>query len=149
MEHRQPHEIANRLLEARVSLRSHIALETTLLERIGELPEDDFCHFARETFQMGAGYAYHQRHEAMTTIEDAFSIFFATQPRNRYLDHEVVVLEEKRVALAALQFVETGAMPDLESHIDPYQVEAAAAFTEGFMLASSLLPRESSAVESA
>lgn len=138
MEHRQPHEIANRLLEARAALRSHITLEKLLIERISDLPEDDFCHTAREAFQMGAGYAYQQRGHRGISLEDVFVTFFALQPHNRYLDPEVIELERKKVSHAALQFLETGTMPESEGHMDPYQVEAAAAFTEGYMIAAKI-----------
>ena len=126
MEHRKPHEIANRLLEARLEMRvsANLALETALIERTSELPEDNFCHFARETLQ-----------------------FFATQPRNRYLNHEVAELERKVVAEAAQQLLETGEMPELEGHIDAYRVEAAAAFIEGYLITSSMLPAEPNEIE--
>src|SRR5687768_5639031 len=100
MEYRQPHEIANQLFEARMALRTYPALETALIERISELPEDDFCHMARETFQMGAGYAFQQRDFGPKTAEDMLATFFATQPRNRYLDSETVELERKTISNA-------------------------------------------------
>jgi hypothetical protein len=139
MEYRQPHEIANRLLEARLELHANLALETELIERIAELPEDDFCHTARESFQMGAGYAWQQREAEEPALEDIFATYFATQPQNRYLDYEVVELERKTISKAALELLETGETPTLESHIDPYRVEAAAAFTEGYLITASMV----------
>lgn len=147
MEHQKPHEIAHRLLEARHDLRANLILETTLIERIAELPEDDFCHFSREAFQMGAGYAYQQREVEDVSFDDVLATFFATRPRNRYLDPEVVEAERSTVNQAAFWLLETGEMPQLESHVDPYQVEAVAAFAEGFMVTASLISSQSSETE--
>ena len=142
MEHEYRLSPMSRLFEARHELRQHLALETSLIERICELPEDDFCHSARESFQLGAGYAYLQR-GTDTPFETVFTAFFATQPQNRYLDPEAVSLARKEIADAALEFLETGEMPTIENHIDIYQVEASAAFTEGYVMAASMLTHES------
>lgn len=142
MEHEHRLSPTSRLFEARHELRQHLGLETALTERIGELPEDDFCHIARESFQMGAGYAYLHR-GIDVSLESVFAAFFATQPQNRYLDQETVTLGRKEISEAALTLLKTGEMPDIKSHIDVYQVEASAAFTEGYLMTASMLPRES------
>lgn len=137
----------SRLFEARHELREHLALETALIERICDLPEDDFCHSARECFQLGAGYAYLQREASDISLENIFEAFFSTQPRNKYLDQEVVAFRQKEISEAALELLETGEMPKVESHIDIYQVEASAAFVEGYLITASMLPVESDETE--
>lgn len=147
MEHDHRVSPLSRLFEARHELRQYIALETALIERTGQLPEDDFCRTARESFQLGAGYAYLCREQQDLSLENVFEAYFATQPRNRYLDPEVVMLERKKVSEVALEFLKTGEMPEVERHVDIYQVEASAAFTEGYLLTASMLTHGSNETE--
>ena len=142
MEYRKPHEIANQLHEARLELRAmaNLPLETTLMKRIAELPEDDFCNFARESMQMGAGFAQLQRDEGNISSDDIFAMFFATQPQNRYVDYETVSLQRRSVIQIATELLESGNLPECDSYMDTYEVEAAAAFAEGFMIAFSFVP---------
>ena len=142
MEHDYRVSPLSRLFEARHELRQYILLETALIERTDQLPEDDFCHIARESFQLGAGYAYLQRETDDISLETVFEAYFATQPRNKYPDPEVVTLEKKVISEAAMRLLETGKIPELESHIDIYQVEASAAFAEGYSITASMLVHE-------
>lgn len=138
MEHRQPHEIANQLFEARMTLRNTIALDNLLLARIAELPEDDFCRMDTEYFQAGAGYA-HMLYEDQVSLDPALygsahtavilDTFFAIRPQNRYLyDHEVY--EYRKQICEAVLTPGIG----LPEHLDPYEVSAATMFVEGYKL---------------
>lgn len=138
MEHRQPHEIANRLFEARMALRCTDTLDNLLLARIAELPDDDFCRLDIEYFQAGAGYAY-LLHEERISLDPSLygtdhtavilDTFFAIRPHNRYLhDHES--LEYRKQICEAVLTPGIG-LPD---HLDPYEVSAAAMFVEGYKL---------------
>lgn len=149
MEHAKPHEIVNRLFEARDELRTHIAIETALIERISELPEDDYCSTSRECFQMGAGYASLQAKATEQSVEsfaytssqpldEILTAFFATQPQNRYLDLEEINRERKMISDAALALMQTGEAPEIHPSIDPFRVAAAAAFAEGYIIVSSM-----------
>ncbi len=138
MVHRKPHEIVNRLFEARNDLRSHIPLETALIERISTLPEDDYCCTDIESLQLGAGYA-HLLHEGQNIFEPAqyeakytmfvLQAFFATRPINRYRHEHMVYEQQKQICEAVLT-------PDigLSDHLDPYEVSAAAMFLEGYLM---------------
>lgn len=138
MEYKKPREITSELLRARDQLRSHLELETALIARTAELPEEDFCHDARHSFQLGAGCAYLKQHEEMT-LDDVFAVYFDTQPQNRYIEREVIELERKRIAEAALNLLDNCEMPKTEDGIDPFQTESSAAFVEGYLLTVSLL----------
>src|SRR6478735_1666898 len=103
----------NPLFEARLRLRKHADLETDLIARIAEIPKDDFCHSARESFQLGAGFAYlrleeypsQQGRETELSAEEmitVFDTFFAIQPRNRYLTPDETQQQRKEVTFAVL-----------------------------------------------
>lgn len=138
MEYKKPHEIINQCFEARHNLRKHLTLETMLIERIAQLPEDDYCCQDAEYYQIGAGYAQ-MLHEHGSTVDPSgynsnytaniLEGFFATRPRNRYL-HDYHVLEHQK------QIYENVLSPKLElpDHIDPYEVSAARLFVEGYLL---------------
>lgn len=137
MEHSNPREIISRSLEARHNIRQHLALETVLVERIAELPEDDFCSTEVESLQLGAGYAQHLHelgelyapmHAGIDDSEAILEAFFATRPRNRYLYEHEVAEHRKQIHEAVIT-------PDLElpDHIDPYEVSAASRFLEGYL----------------
>ncbi|MEO5499145.1 MAG: hypothetical protein ABIR46_01440 [Candidatus Saccharimonadales bacterium] len=138
MEYTKPHEIINRCFEARHNLRNHLALETMLIERIAELPEDDFCHFAREAFQIGTGYAQMLHEDSKLFDPSGYDSdytakilegFFEIRPRNRYL-RDYQILEYRK------QIYEGVVSPELElpDHLDPYEVSAASHFLEGYLL---------------
>jgi hypothetical protein len=124
------------LIEARHELRSHLALETTLMQRISELPEDNFCHHARESLAYGAGYAHTEfaRNEAEDQWCHVFSAYFALQPRNKYLDEAVVRETNERVIKAALDWLDNDDMPVIDPDINQYTVEGLVAFVEGFAM---------------
>lgn len=119
------------LFEARHELRTHLALETALIELTAELPEDDFCHQAREALQLGAGYAYQRRETADDgELDHLVDAFFATQPRNRYQDTQD--LQQRHLYPALLYRRYQRIVGELHPAIDPYTVEALAAFIDGF-----------------
>lgn len=124
MEYEQRLTPQSRLFEARNELREHIDLETSLIEQINELPEDDFCHNARESLALGAGYAYLCRHDVKHTEEDVFEAFFSLQPRNNYVD-EITVRRTEQALIKAL------AEP-MDDTVDLYVLEELAAFIEGY-----------------
>jgi hypothetical protein len=137
METSKPRELISRSLEARHTIRQHLSLETALIERIAELPEDDFCSTDIESLQLGAGYAqllYEQgeRHGTADAGPDAteaiIEAFFAMRPRNRYLHEHEVAEHHKQVHEAVVT-------PELElpEHLDPYEVSAASLFMEGYL----------------
>ena len=123
------------LLEARHELRQHLALETALIERISELPEEDFCHHPREALALGAGYAYLTKDEETPDEQGIhiFSAFFALQPRNKYLDPEVVRSQREMIIKAALDSLDSE-LPELDPAINPYTVRELTAFIEGFVM---------------
>jgi len=124
------------LTEARHELRSHLALETALIECIGELPEDDFCHQARETLQYGAAYAYSRRETGgADELAHVFVAFFETQPRNRYLDDDVIREAQQRVIDAALEHLEDQDFEEIDPTLNQYTIEALAAFINGYRMA--------------
>lgn len=138
METSKPREIISRSLEARHNIRQYLALETSLIERIAELPEDDFCRTDIESLQLGAGYAQHlHENGSLDTIatdagidytETVMGAFFAMRPRNRYLHEHEIAEHRKQVHEAVIT-------PELElpEHIDPYEVTAARMFLEGYV----------------
>jgi hypothetical protein len=148
MEYRKPQEIASQLLESRDELRTDLALETALIERINELPEEDFCHDARLNLQLGAGYAHVRRNEE-TSLDEVFATFFATQPQFRYLNQDVIEVQRQTVVEAVLSLMSGSEMPQLEDHIDVYQIEACAAFVEGYLLAERVLHTQPNETEAA
>lgn len=122
----------SQLLEARHELRQHIALETALMEHISELPEEDFCQNAREAVALGAGYAY--LHRGADSTEHVFSAFFALQPKNKYLDPDVVRSEQEIIIKAVLDGSDTEEFPVIDPAIDHYKVQELAAFIVGFVV---------------
>lgn len=132
MEAQKPHEIINRCLEARWELTQYPAVESFLIERVAQFPDDDFCSQSREALQLGAGYAYLHKNE-IKELEAIFTGFFTTRPQNRYRDPASVEIERKSIVVAALELLESGTLPELEACIDTYEVEAASAFVEGYL----------------
>ena len=122
------------LFEARLELRKHIALETTLIEKICELPEDDFCHNARESMSLGAGYAYTQLDEADSENQwiHVFTAFLDLQPCNRYLDEATVRASNEKIIKAALDWLDSDEPPEIDPSVNQYVVEGLVAFIEGF-----------------
>lgn len=138
MEYSKPHEIINRTLEARHNIRHLSALEAALIERIAELPEDDFCRSDMESLQLGAGYAQilHDKGELFDPTECGseysamiLDAFFAMRPRNRYL-HDYEIAEHHKQIHEAVVSADMG----LADSIDPYEVSAASTFLEGYLM---------------
>ena len=138
MEQPKPRELISLSLSARHNIRQHLALETALIERIAELPEDDFCRTDIESLQLGAGYAqYLQEGEELQVLTDTgddytrmiLEAFFAMRPRNRYLYEHEVTEHRKQIHRAVLT-----SEAELPEHIDPYEVSAARAFLEGYLM---------------
>lgn len=124
------------LFEARHELRKHLVLETALIEQICELPEDDFCHQAREAMALGAGYAYLQKDKEPGEDQwiHVFTAFFALQPRHRYEDPEVTRARQEEIIKAALDWYDSTEEPNIDPHINQYTVEGLAAFINGFVM---------------
>lgn len=123
------------LTEARHELRTHLALETALVECISTLPEDDFCHHTREALQYGASYAYCQRESSgADELDHVFIAYFTTQPRNRYLEEETVREAQQRVIDSALEHLEDQDLEDLDPVINQYTVKALVAFIYGYRM---------------
>lgn len=124
------------LFEARHELRTHLVLETALIGRINEFPEDDFCHNARESMSLGAGYAYTQLHRDSSEDQwfHVFSTFFAMQPRNKYSDEAGEREVGGKVIKAALDWLDRKEPPEIDPNINQYTVEELVAFIEGFMM---------------
>lgn len=139
IEQKKPHEFANQLFEARHGLRTYETVDLVLLELTALLPEDDFCHFAREALQLGAGLAGLWHDEQITDMEDVFEAFFATQPINRYRDAEERTLERKLIVSEVLRSLETEAVPENHPTLDPFIIEAAAAFFRGYAVTAHIL----------
>lgn len=132
---------------ARNQLRNDPQIEQLILEHVARLPEESSRHFARESFQFGAGYAY-------SLIDDLISdevfvcdeagesniapmlaeAFFKTLPRNRHQHPEVVKEYEQTVAHLVAQAYADHAVKPLHPSIDAYQFEAFVAFIEGYQL---------------
>ena len=140
MEYLKPHELCNRYFDARAELRQCSTIETVLIERIGELPEDDYCHHARESMQLGAGYALIAHQEGcvgyVTDMQHVFAAYFAVQPQNRYLSEEAYRHQQLTTIEAAMKHLED---IQLEPHEDPHDAAALAAFFEGYSIASNSL----------
>lgn len=126
----------SRLFEARHELRQHLALETALIERITELPEDDFCRSAREAMSLGAGYAYLCSENE--TSEDqwlhVFNAFFDLQPHNRYQDPYIARENNEKTVKAALDWLGSDETPEIDPAVNQHTVESLVAFIEGFMM---------------
>lgn len=123
------------LFEARHELRQHLALETVLIERICELPEDDFCHDAREAMSLGAGYAYlHLEDDAEDQWIHIFSVFLDLQPRSRYQDEAFTREKNEKIIKAALDWLDNDEPPEMDPAVNQYTVEALVAFIEGFVI---------------
>lgn len=124
------------LFEARHELRKHLALETVLIEKICELPEDDFCHDAREAMTLGAGYAYLQKDRDPGEDQwiHVFAAFLALQPRSRYADPDVIREQHEKIIKAALDWFDSPEPPEIDPAVNQYTVEALVAFIEGFMI---------------
>lgn len=160
------------LLEARLALRKHKALDAAIITRVCELPEEDFCDNSRESFQLGAGYAYMKLGDEerewfdtksgplpRTTMNaehllDAFDKYFAIQPSNRSLPMDEAEQIQKEIMFAVLNPTPQALTTSQTENdhpaaawqrpfhptdkgfvsVDPYEVEAAAAFLEGYTL---------------
>lgn len=122
--------------EARHELRKHDDLEDALIERICELPEDDFCHNARESMSLGAGYAYLQLDQdgAEDQWTHVFTAFLALQPRSRYADELTVRRNNEKIIKAALDWLDSDEMPEIDPAVNQYVVEGMVAFINGFAL---------------
>lgn len=144
-------------LEARLVLRKYLALETSLIEAAERLPEDDFCHMARENLHLGAGCAYQALTEvgreqltirpvpnevelflSPEELEKACSYFFLTRPRNRYLDEATDLQYRQQTCDAAFSYLFDGESCDSNEIIDGYEVEGLAAFIRGFAMVYSV-----------
>ena len=141
MEIAKPHEIINRCFEARDNFRKIIALETMIIERISQLPEDDYCCQDAESYQIGAGYAQLHHEDQFNidmpgnendSIANILNGFFDTRPKNRYLNDFQVSYYRKLIYDGVVS-------PDvtIPDHIDPYEVSAAKLFVEGYILVNS------------
>lgn len=133
------------LFEARHRLRTHLAVETQLLQRTDQLPEDDFCHFSRESLQLGAGFAWLQAESDAFPEEDeilpvAIEAFLSSRPKNRHLDEETRQAESAaftETLLKRLDNSEEGVVPPF---LSPYEIEAAEAFVDGYLTVYTSLP---------
>lgn len=128
----------SRLFEARIELTNHLALETALIERVHELPEDDFCHNAREALALGAGYAYLKKDVVNQENNDVhvFLAFFATKPRNRYLDQMSVRRNQQALIKAVADKMNGHGQNTVDETVDPYEIEELEAFMDGYAITS-------------
>lgn len=149
MEYQKPHELIHRLLDARNRIRTSIAIETVLMDRIGTLPEDNFCHQARESYQLGAGYAWlmHETdfNETDSTLDssndvlgmgkerflDACNAFHQTKPRNKYASSEEEAFRRNALNHAVQSVLDADGRIDVSPEIDLYDLEEQLAFIEG------------------
>jgi len=125
---------SSQVLEARIELREHLMLEAVLMDKIGTLPEENFCRDPREAFARGAGYAYLGVLHGGTSDGDrhVFSAFFDQQPQNKYLDEMTVRRNQNALIKAALDQFDSEEPMFIEDSVDPYKVEELMAFIEGY-----------------
>ena len=137
---------ASRLQEVRAEIRSHTDLEATILGRIAELPEDDFCHHSRESFQYGVGYAYmhvdaapgsevftEDGFQTLRIRPDIITAFFHTRPKNKYLPIDIQTRYRETLEGLAIRIChgESVQPPDW---IDCYELAAFLSFIDGYQL---------------
>lgn len=135
-----------RLDDARAELRSHIDVELAVMGKIASLPEDDFCHFSRESFQHGAAYAFTRvedtsgpeafvidDQEVPGVIHTVIDAFLCTRPQNKYLSpHQQQSLRHVLEHVAILLLL---GEPIEYSHLSgSYEIEAFLAFVDGYQL---------------
>lgn len=124
------------IYEARLELRKHLVLETVLMERSYELPEESDFLDAPKAMAIGAGYAYTQLEKPET--EDrwlhVFTVFFETRPRNHHMNENVVRETNEKIIKTALDWLGNDEPPEIDPSIDPYVVEELVAFIEGFTI---------------
>lgn len=132
---------------ARNQLRNDPQIEQLILEHVARLPEESSRHFARESFQFGAGYAYTVTDDSIsdevfvcdeagesTVTPMVAEAFFNTLPRNRHRHPEAVEEYKQTVARLVAQAYANQAVKPLHPSIDLYQFEAFVAFIEGYQL---------------
>lgn len=137
--------------EARGEFRDHGDIETVVMARIASLPENDFCHFARESFQDGVGFAYLRfdgtagadafivdTSEVVRLHDDVVEAFFHTRPRNRHSGFDKPRVHRELLEQLAIQvlFGDHKACPD---SVDQYEFAAFLAFIEGYQLVTNSL----------
>lgn len=132
---------------ARNNIRDDPSIESLLIERVIALPEDTSCHFARESLQFGAGYAYSlvddgnirdilvcdEADNALVSPHIA-EAFFATLPRNRHVSPSVARQHQEDISRLVARALRGEAILPLPPSIDAYQFEAFIAFIEGYQL---------------
>lgn len=141
MEYKQRISPTSLLFEARHELRRHLALETSLIERIAQLPEDDFRHHTRESYQLGAGFAYMTSSLDepalplldIATVSYVSEAYFAVMPRNRYIDESTLKQAHDALASAVLDSILQQDILKRSINVDPYEHEALEAFVEGYL----------------
>lgn len=136
---------------ARNLLRGDEGIETQIVERVAKLPEDNSRHFARESFQLGAGYAYIVRERPSHDDEPLFGdgsshdntgeaiispslvkAFFNTVPHNRHVPITEFNRHQSTMSKLAAQALCGEVFAPLHPSIDPYQFEALLAFIDGY-----------------
>lgn len=125
------------LTDARQELRSHLVLETALMEHAAALPpETHDDHNSQETFQFGAGWAYIQRHTPDLGPEDIYDAFFAIKLKRWNLPEEYLSWERQHViAVAQLMLVgEDLELYQLDMRIEVPIAQDLVAFIEGFVI---------------
>lgn len=136
--------------KARNRLREESDMESLILERVAQLPEETSRHFARESFQYGAGYgllcAEIELDDDVFTSNDSgelalsptiTSAFFDTLARNRHLDPRIVSEYKESLSYLVARAYENYVIMPLPPVIDAYQFEAFIAFIEGYLLVAS------------
>lgn len=138
MEHQHYVNELTPLLDARNTLRSHLAIETCLLEAVDALPEDDFLHFARESLQLGAGLALldasEQFEDTIPDIDHLVHAFCETRPKARHTSDEELYLTRQLLRDALKASLSGGAYLPLHPFVNEYEVEAAIAFIDGYQI---------------
>lgn len=140
------HISASHLDDARGELRCHTDVEIAIIRRIADLPKEDNCHFARESFQNGAGYAYTHvdgmsaPNALIVDDSDVVSIhrhvvdtFFSLRPKNRYIDPNKLQTYRDALEVLVIQVL-LGESTNCPDWIDVYELEAFLAFIEGYQL---------------
>lgn len=141
------HNRISEYINARNNLRADSVTEQQILERVALLPVDGFRDFARESFQLGAGYGHAVTGDTLkddificdetnelNIVPHIMQAFFNTLPRNRHIDPEHVVQYQQTVAALVAQAYTNHSVKPLHPSIDTYQFEAFVAFIEGYQL---------------
>jgi hypothetical protein len=137
----------SQLINARNDLRIDSVIDALVIERVNTLPEDNFCHFARESFQLGAGYAHMASTETLgdeamtsdaagniTISRSIVKTFFDSLPQNRHMSPETAEGHQTAIANLAARALLGEIYAPLHPTVDVYQFKAFIAFIEGYRL---------------